>query len=181
MIASRGGLGAVDGGWGEGRWHVPVTPASRLAANQYHFPVLEAGNYEVERLCDLSPLLHYSPDIKINCLILGKHMLQFKLSALVCSGIICIDLLASSPFCLLTSWIIREKETRGGKAGLAFEYFAGEMKSTWGGRDIIDNRIFIFPHFPSRFRQVADFAQLTGACILYSPLLRCLFNWFNWT
>lgn len=82
-------------------------------------------------MCDLSPLLHYSPDIKINCLILGKHMLQFKLSALVCSGIICIDLLASSPFCLLTSWIIREKETRGGKAGLAFEYFAGEMKSKW--------------------------------------------------
>lgn len=121
-----GGSGAGGGG---GRWHVPVTPASRLAANQYHFPVLEAGNYEVERLCDLSPLLHYSPDIKINCLILGKHMLQFKLSALVCSGIICIDLLASSPFCLLTSWIIREKETRGGKAGLAFEYFAGEMKS----------------------------------------------------
>lgn len=87
----------------------------------------------MERLCDLSPLLHYSPDIKINCLILGKHMLQFKLSALVCSGIICIDLLASSPFCLLTSWIIREKETQGGKAGLAFEYFAGEMKSTWEG------------------------------------------------
>lgn len=144
--------------WG-GRWHVPVTPASRLAANQYHFPVLEAGNYEVERLCDLSPLLHYSPDIKINCLILGKHMLQFKLSALVCSGIICIDLLASSPFCLLTSWIIREKETRGGKAGLAFEYFAGEMKSTWeGGRgNIMDNRIFIFSHFPLRFRQVAGF------------------------
>lgn len=132
MIASQGGLGAEEEGWGEGRWHVPVTPASRLAANQYHFPVLEAGNYEVERLCDLSPLLHYSPDIKINCLILGKHMLQFKLSALVCSGIICIDLLASSPFCLLTSWIIREKETRGGKAGLAFEYFAGEMKSTRG-------------------------------------------------
>lgn len=144
---------------GGGRWHVPVTPASRLAANQYHFPVLEAGNYEVERLCDLSPLLHYSPDIKINCLILGKHMLQFKLSALVCSGIICIDLLASSPFCLLTSWIIREKETRGGKAGLAFEYFAGEMKSTWeGGRgNIMDNRIFIFSHFPLRFRQVAGF------------------------
>lgn len=118
-------------GGGGGHWHVPVTPASRLTANQYHFPVLEAGNYEVERLCDLSPLLHYSPDIKINCLILGKHMLQFKLSALVCSGIICIDLLASSPFCLLTSWIIREKETQGGKAGLAFEYFAGEMKSTW--------------------------------------------------
>lgn len=115
---------------GGGHWHVPVTPASRLTANQYHFPVLEAGNYEVERLCDLSPLLHYSPDIKINCLILGKHMLQFKLSALVCSGIICIDLLASSPFCLLTSRIIREKETQGGKAGLAFEYFAGEMKST---------------------------------------------------
>ena len=22
------------------------------AANQYHFPVFEAGNYEVERLCD---------------------------------------------------------------------------------------------------------------------------------
>lgn len=122
---------------GGGHWHVPVTPASRLTANQYHFPVLEAGNYEVERLCDLSPLLHYSPDIKINCLILGKHMLQFKLSALVCSGIICIDLLASSPFCLLTSRIIREKETQGGKAGLAFEYFAGEMKSTrtkGGGR-----------------------------------------------
>lgn len=114
MIASRAGLG-FGGREGGGRWHVPVTPASRLAANQYHFPVLEAGNYEVERLCDLSPLLHYSPDIKINCLILGKHMLQFKLSALVCSGIICIDLLASSPFCLLTSWIIREKETRGGK------------------------------------------------------------------
>lgn len=127
------GCGRREGGGGH--WHVPVTPASRLTANQYHFPVLEAGNYEVERLCDLSPLLHYSPDIKINCLILGKHMLQFKLSALVCSGIICIDLLASSPFCLLTSWIIREKETQGGKAGLAFEYFAGEMKSTrteWG-------------------------------------------------
>lgn len=127
--------GRYDRGWwgGAGGSHVPVTPASRLAANQYHFPVLEAGNYEVERLCDLSPLLHYSPDIKINCLILGKHMLQFKLSALVCSGIICIDLLASSPFCLLTSWIIREKETQGGKAGLAFEYLAGEMKSTWEG------------------------------------------------
>lgn len=77
-------------------------------ANQYHFPVLELGNYEVERLPDLSPALHYFADIKINCLILGKHMLQFKLSALVCSGIICIDLSASSQFCLLTSWIIRE-------------------------------------------------------------------------
>lgn len=76
--------------------------------NQYHFPVLELGNYEVERLPDLSPALHYFADIKINCLILGKHMLQFKLSALVCSGIICIDLPASSQFCLLTSWIIRE-------------------------------------------------------------------------
>lgn len=130
-------------------------------------------------MCDLSPLLHYSPDIKINCLILGKHMLQFKLSALVCSGIICIDLLASSPFCLLTSWIIREKETRGGKAGLAFEYFAGEMKSTWGeGRgNIMDNRIFIFPHFPSRFRQVAGFVQLTGACILYPRLPTWTYNW----
>lgn len=153
---------------GGGRWHVPVTPASRLAANQYHFPVLEAGNYEVERLCDLSPLLHYSPDIKINCLILGKHMLQFKLSALVCSGIICIDLLASSPFCLLTSWIIREKETRGGKAGLAFEYFAEEMKSTWEGAGggwvaegtLWTNRILIFTHFLFRFRQVACFVQL---------------------
>lgn len=154
MIVGRWGVG--------GRWHVPVTPASRPAANQYHFPVLEAGNYEVERLCDLSPLLHYSPDIKINCLILGKHMLQFKLSALVCSGIICIDLLASSPFCLLTSWIIREKETRGGKAGLAFEYFAAEMKSTWEGAEgtLETNRIFIFSHFPFRFRQVACFVQL---------------------
>lgn len=56
---------------------------------------------------DLSPALHYFADIKINCLILGKHMLQFRLSALVCSGIICIDLPASSQFCLLTSWIIR--------------------------------------------------------------------------
>lgn len=120
----------------------------------------------MERLCDLSPLLHYLPDIKINCLILGKHMLQFKLSALVCSGIICIDLLASSPFCLLTSWIIREKETRGGKAGLAFEYFAGEMKSTCGGGGGVaegtleTNRIFIFSHFLLRFRQVTCFVQL---------------------
>lgn len=77
-------------------------------ANQYHFPVLELGNYEGERLPDLSPALHYFADIKINCLILGKHMLRFRLSALVCSGIICIDLPASSQFCLLTSWIIRE-------------------------------------------------------------------------
>lgn len=171
-------MGELGGGYdsrvGGGRWHVPVTPASRLAANQYHFPVLEAGNYEVERLCDLSPLLHYSPDIKINCLILGKHMLQFKLSALVCSGIICIDLLASSPFCLLTSWIIREKETRGGKAGLAFEYFAGEMKSTWeeggvGGEGTLwTNRIFIFTNFLFRFRQVACFVQLIRAYI-FSP------------
>ena len=162
-----------------GRWHVPVTPASRPAANQYHFPVLEAGNYEVERLCDLSPLLHYSPDIKINCLILGKHMLQFKLSALVCSGIICIDLLASSPFCLLTSWIIREKETQGGKAGLAFEYFAGEMKSTceeggggWGGAEgtLRTNRIFIFSHLLLRFRQVTCFVQLRYYYISF-PLL----------
>lgn len=156
--------GCVGRGGEGGRWHVPVTPASRLAANQYHFPVLEAGNYEVERLCDPSPLLHYWPDIKINCLILGKHMLQFKLSALVCSGIICIDLLASSPFCLLTSWIIREKETRGGKAGLAFEYFAGEMKSTWRGggqrRTLWTNRIFIFTHFMFRFRQLVRFVQL---------------------
>ena len=77
-------------------------------ANQYHFPVLEPGNYEGERLPDLSPALHYFADIKINCLILGKHMLRFKLSALVCSGIICIDLPASAQFCFLTSWIITE-------------------------------------------------------------------------
>ncbi len=91
-------------------------------------------------------------------------MLQFKLSALVCSGIICIDLLASSPFCLLTSWIIREKETQGGKAGPAFEYFAGEMKSTWAGRRLREhyglNRIFIFSHFQLTSRQVACFVQL---------------------
>lgn len=129
-------------------------------------------------MCDLSPLLHYSPDIKINCLILGKHMLQFKLSALVCSGIICIDLLASSPFCLLTSWIIREKETRGGKAGLAFEYFAGEMKSTCGGGcwevaegTLETNRIFIFSHFRLRFRQVTCFVQLYLFFSLSLPVL----------
>lgn len=156
--------------WWWGHWHVPVTPASRPAANQYHFPVLEAGNYEVERLCDLSPLLHYSPDIKINCLILGKHMLQFKLSALVCSGIICIDLLASSPFCLLTSRIIREKETRGGKAGLAFEYFAVQMKSVWrGGGTLWTNRIFIFSHLPFSFGQVALVVQLYHLSHYASP------------
>lgn len=128
---------AGGGWWWRGRWHVPVTPASRPAANQYHFPVLEAGNYEVERLCDLSPLLHYLPDIKINCLILGKHMLQFKLSALVCSGIICIDLLASSPFCLLTSWIIREKETQGGiRQGLHLILCRDEEHAGWGGRGV---------------------------------------------
>lgn len=50
------------------------------------------------------------------------------------------------------------------------------MKSTWegvragSGGNIMDNRIFIFPHFPSRFRQVAGFAQLAGACI-FPPLL----------
>lgn len=69
---------------------------------------------------DLSPALHYFADIKINCLILGKHMLQFRLSALVCSGIICIDLPASSQFCLLTSWIIREGavgELQAGRRG----------------------------------------------------------------
>lgn len=91
-------------------------------ANQYHFPVLELGNYEVERLPDLSPALHYFADIKINCLILGKHMLQFKLSALVCSGIICIDLPASSQFCLLTSWIIREGALGKLKSGMKKKY-----------------------------------------------------------
>lgn len=91
-------------------------------ANQYHFPVLELGNYEGERLPDLSPELHYFADIKINCLILGKHMLQFKLSALVCSGIICIDLPASSQFCLLTSWIIREGALGELKSGMKKKY-----------------------------------------------------------
>lgn len=91
-------------------------------ANQYHFPVLELGNYEGERLPDLSPALHYFADIKINCLILGKHMLQFKLSALVCSGIICIDLPASSQFCLLTSWIIREGALGELKSGMKKKY-----------------------------------------------------------
>lgn len=91
-------------------------------ANQYHFPVSELGNYEGERLPDLSPALHYFADIKINCLILGKHMLQFKLSALVCSGIICIDLPASSQFCLLTSWIIREGALGELKSGMRKKY-----------------------------------------------------------
>lgn len=45
------------------------------------------------------------------------------------------------------------------------------------GGGIMDNRIFIFPHFPSRFRQVAGFVQLTGACILYPPFARCMYNW----
>lgn len=131
----------------------------------------------MERLCDLSPLLHYSPDIKINCLILGKHMLQFKLSALVCSGIICIDLLASSPFCLLTSWIIREKETRGGKAGLAFEYFfwRDEEHMGAGAEGTLDtNRIFIFSHFLLRFKQVTHFVQLYCLCLFFLPGLEIL-------
>lgn len=100
-------------------------PPSRHAPsqdNQYHFPVLEPGNYEGERLPDLSPALHYFADIKINCLILGKHMLQFRLSALVCSGIICIDLPASSQFCLLTSWIIRAGALGELKAGTEKKY-----------------------------------------------------------
>ena len=91
-------------------------------ANQYHFPVLELGNYEGERLPDLSPALHYFADIKINCLILGKHMLRFKLSALVCSGIICIDLPASSQFCLLTSRIIRDGAVGERGAGMREKY-----------------------------------------------------------
>lgn len=128
----------------------------------------------MERLCDPSPLLHYSPDIKINCLILGKHMLQFKLSALVCSGIICIDLLASSPFCLLTSWIIREKETRGGKAGLAFEYFAEEMKSTWGvGGALNTNRIFIFHSDLDRLAVLSNYIAYNIFRVA-SEMLHCL-------
>lgn len=100
---------SLRGGPGRARPRL-CTSSHRAAsqANQYHFPVLEPGNYEGERLPDLSPALHYFADIKINCLILGKHMLRFKLSALVCSGVICIDLPAPAQFCLLTSWIIRE-------------------------------------------------------------------------
>lgn len=80
-----------EGPAGPGRGSGTSSHSAPSQANQYHFPVLELGNYEGERLPDLSPALHYFADIKINCLILGKHMLQFKLSALVCSGIICID------------------------------------------------------------------------------------------
>lgn len=35
----------------------------------------------------------------------------------------------------------------------------------------MDNRIFIFPHFPSRLRQVAGFAQLAGGLCLSSRSL----------
>ena len=59
MVEKVGGVvpSDCDGWWWVvGRVGGAATFQSRLlpgpAANQYHFPVFEAGNYEVERLCD---------------------------------------------------------------------------------------------------------------------------------
>ena len=48
VVITLGGGGRAGGGAGTFQSRLLPGPA----ANQYHFPVFEAGNYEVERLCD---------------------------------------------------------------------------------------------------------------------------------